>query len=211
MRSNLDQAFVFDSILKSGRIGASRTILTGNYTIVRGSNPTHFLDPNGSTRSVFLPEPREGDFFFVFHVGASGSLLIRDHLSVLLATVTADGGVGVFSSEDEWGFLSGALGSAAGLPLVRSASGTITVDANTDDHILIGAGVATLNLPDSDDRTEGRGYLFVDDTVDGDVNAKTIVPDGVQTIMGLSTVTVPLGGAVEIFPRPSGGWYGKVF
>lgn len=211
MRSNLEQALVFDSIFKSGRVGAARKVLTTNYNVIRSSHPAHFLDPNGSSRSVFLPEPREGDFFFIFHVGASQSLLIRDHLSVLLVTMTAGGGIAVCASEDEWGVLAGNPGAGGGSALVREASGTITVDPTTDDHILVGAGVATLNLPASSDRNSGRGYMFVDDANDADVNAKTVVPDGVETIMGLSTVTIPLGGATQIWPHPSGGWYGKLF
>lgn len=96
-----------------------------------------------------------------------------------------------------------------GLPEVREATGTITVDADTDDHILCGTGACTVNLPASADRHEGRAIKVVDYGLDADTNTKTIEPDGVETIMGLDQYLINFrGGSVELWPRPDGtGWY----
>ena len=91
----------------------------------------------------------------------------------------------------------------------RVATGTITVDAITDEHILCGAGVCTVNLPPSGDREEGLGYLVVDYAEDAATNAKTVVPDGTEKIAGLDQWVIDTqGDRLKIFPRPDGnGWY----
>jgi hypothetical protein len=91
---------------------------------------------------------------------------------------------------------------------VREADGTITVDADDDDWIYVGAGVATINLPPSAGRTQGRSIMIVDDALDADSNTKTITPDGSETIRGLSSYTITFrGGTVELMPRAdNAGW-----
>lgn len=94
-------------------------------------------------------------------------------------------------------------------PAVRVASGSITVDAETDDHILCDAGSATVQLPPSADRAPGRGILISDYGKDADSNAKTIVPDGAETILGLSSYVLNFrSDKVWLYPRADGaGWY----
>lgn len=96
-----------------------------------------------------------------------------------------------------------------GLPEVREATGTITVDDDDDDHILCGAGACTVNLPASATRELGRPYKIVDYALDADSATKTIVPNGVETISGLSSYLLNFRGAsVYVFPRIDGtGWY----
>lgn len=120
---------------------------------------------------------------------------------------------------DDWNAAHGVGGSLTpaeaqdlgllALPETRSATGTITVDSDTDDHILCGAGACTVNLPASALRVQGRPYKIVDYGLDADSNAKTIVPSGVETIVGLSTYILNFRGAsVYLFPREDGtGWY----
>lgn len=213
MRTNLEQANLWGNVWQTGRVGLSRKVLAGNYLIVDGTTIAHFLDPDGGTRNVILPENAHGMTFFIFNVGGAGTLSIRTNLLVELTTVEAGGGIGLVSSASEWGFLSGAGGSVGvSYPTVRRAAGTITFDPDTDDHILAEAGVATINLPPSGDRTEGREVLIVDRGLDADTNTKTIVPDGAELISGLSSVTITnRGGAVRLFPDPDGGWYGQIF
>lgn len=79
----------------------------------------------------------------------------------------------------------------------------------TDDHILCDAGSATVQFPPSADRQLGRGFLVVDYGKDADTNSKTIVPDGSETILGLSSYVINFrGGKVWLYPRDDGtGWY----
>lgn len=96
-----------------------------------------------------------------------------------------------------------------GLPAERTATGTITVDADDDDHILCGAGVCTVNLPEAALRVPGRPIKVVDYALDADSNAKTIAPAVGDTILGLSSWVINFqGGSVALYPRPDGaGWY----
>lgn len=98
---------------------------------------------------------------------------------------------------------------AVELPTTREDDGTITVDADDDDHILCGAGACTVNLPAASTREAGRPFKIIDYALDADSAAKTIVPNGVETILGLSSWVLDFRGAsVELYPRPDGGgWY----
>lgn len=98
----------------------------------------------------------------------------------------------------------------------RYATGTINVNATTDDDIYVGAGVATINLPAASTRTSGRPIVVVDAGDDADTNNKTITPNGAETIRGLSSYKIQFrGGTVELWPRSSSdstagaGWYAR--
>lgn len=121
-----------------------------------------------------------------------------------------DGGDPTLVGPDEWND-SHSVSGAASVPETRVASGTITVSASTDDHILVDTGVATVNLPAASARASAVPLLIVDYGLDADTNTKTIVPNGSDTIRGLTSYTITSrGGTVELFPRPDGtGWYAR--
>lgn len=107
--------------------------------------------------------------------------------------------------------IAGLQGPSGNARNVRAATGTISVNATTDDDIAVGAGAATILLPPAADREEGNPFLIIDAANDADTNTKTITPDGSETIRGLSSYTITFrGGVVELWPSTDdGGWYAR--
>lgn len=103
-------------------------------------------------------------------------------------------------------------GGSASYPDTRvvTAAGSVTVDEDTDDHILLNKTIGaatTVNLPAAATRTEGRHIKIVDIKGDAASNNITITPDGAETIVGLSTWVIANNyGSVTLWPM-SGGWY----
>lgn len=95
---------------------------------------------------------------------------------------------------------------------VVTASGAVTVDADTDDIIVIKKTVAAstaVNLPSAANRDDSRPIKIVDGKLDAATNNITITPNGVETIVGLSTYVINFdAGSVELWPLPDGtAWY----
>lgn len=119
--------------------------LTGSFIIPADGATMYYLDPNGATRTVFLPDisASGGQFYILAHAGASGSLEIVDANGAAQITLGAtDAGI-FFSSPTEWKFLvdeaivgvarggTGADLSATGGPkqvlMQETVGGTVTV------------------------------------------------------------------------------------
>ena len=154
--------------------------------------------------------------FYIANVGSSGNLVVKNALAATVATVaTALSGFFV-SSASEWTYVAGGVTvSGAATANVRevTAAGAITVDTSTDDVIVVNKTVGaatTVNLPALAGRSTDRYYHIADGKGDAATNDITIVPFGVETIMGLASWVISNNyGSVTLWARPSGGiWYG---
>ena len=95
---------------------------------------------------------------------------------------------------------------------VVTAAGAVTVDADTDDIVVIKKTVAaatTVNLPSAANRDDARPVKIVDGKLDAATNNITITPSGVETIVGLTTYVINFdAGSIELWPLPDGtAWY----
>ena len=122
----------------------------------------------------------------------------------------ANGGTGASTAEDALINL--------GAPTARNvrkvtAAGAVTVDADTDDIIVIKKTVGeatTVNLPAAADRDPSRPIKIVDGKGDADTNPITIDPNGSETVAVVLTSYVInfQGGSVDLWPNPDeDGWY----
>lgn len=207
MRSNLAQSLFDENIVRSQRMWGDRRIMIGNVTLRQKGHPLHFLDPDGSTRSLTLPDPELGRGFFIFNVGGSGALTVKNELGTALVTLTSGQGCCVMSSATEWALISG--GASYPTQVVKTAD--YTVDATLDDHILVDttAGAVTITLPALATRTSGRPFKVVDVGGAAATNNVIIAPNGLETIAGQATRSIIFAyGSLTVWPRSGGSsWY----
>lgn len=109
MRANLENNLGRALRLNSTSYGTVRLILNGTF-IVDDEGPTlHFLDPNGVTRTVFLPPKMVagGQQYWIANIGTAGDLIIVDDLGGPVATAHPGTFAVCSSSPLEWEVLAG--------------------------------------------------------------------------------------------------------
>jgi hypothetical protein len=104
-RQNIAGANLSDVLLLSGKMGTHRKTMDGDTSVVEEGSLQQFLDPNGSDKSILLPELAAGLFFLFTNVGSANDLLIKDAQSNLLTTVEYGQTALFVSSDEEWAVL----------------------------------------------------------------------------------------------------------
>lgn len=104
MRATLEDNKLYDPILKKGvKGGVHIQALSGAVTLDRDMAYLAFIDPNGATRVVTLPDPEVGLMWFVLNTAdAAEDLTIKNAAATTLGTISQNEGALIVSDGVNW-------------------------------------------------------------------------------------------------------------
>lgn len=212
MRSNLEHNLARNLRHSGQKFTVMQQVLSGVLVLLNGGPNVHFLNPETSNRTVYLPPyiAEGGQQLWLFNTGILYTISVLDSNGVAIGDIAA-GSTGIFTEyANNWSYF---LGSHSVTPepatIVTTTPYTITV-ADTYLYINV-AGPVTLNLPTAalwlPVHTNGHPLTIKDISGAARVNNIIINRAGSDTIDGATSFQILSDyGGVRIRPPQAGSW-----
>ncbi len=216
MRNNIEHIHARAIRHSSDKYGIVSATLTGIYRIPADGPSFHFLDPNGSDRTVYLPalSPFGGQQYWIVNLAtATYELDVVDVNGAAVRSLAPETVAIFISSQTGWKFASSLPDAIDYLAheLQDPTTVTTTPYVVTAERLLrmnVGSA-ATVTLPAASTRLSPRRNLIVKD-----ISGAVLTSDRPITINRASTDVIDTGtsiqvlndfGQIELEPR-TGGW-----